>query len=78
MYANPIGNGHSAGANGTNGASSEDGMAAQAQWATAFAMVADGDVRSFAVELTKMQWRVFMAIRVSFTSLIYQGGVHLS
>lgn len=74
MYANPIGNGHSAGANGTNGASSEEGTAAQAQWATAFAMVADGDVRSFAIELTKMQWRVFMAIRVSFTSPMFQGG----
>ena len=54
---------HPSGPSGVLGLGQEEGTAAQ--WATAFAVVADGDVRTFAVELTKMQWRVFLAIRVS-------------
>jgi hypothetical protein len=66
VYRHPSGSGASgtgmsAGNVGASGL--EDGTAAQ--WAAAFSLVADGDVRGFAVELTKMQWKVFMAIRVS-------------
>ena len=51
------------------GSASEEG--AGAQWNNAFGVVADGDVRTFAVELTKMQWKIFVAIRVSRPGLMW-------
>jgi hypothetical protein len=44
-----------------------------ARWSHAFAFVINSDPRMFAVELTRMQWSLFVQIRVGFPASVVSG-----